>query len=280
MDDDFYRGTLSWLLERRILERDMRILVVCGCHPDKEVLSGLGFRDVTITNLDVRLKGDEFSPFAWSHQDAERLTFPDGDFDFAIVHNGLHHCYSPHRALLEMYRVSKQGLVVFEPRDTLFVRLGVLLNFGQDYEVAAVVDNQPAFGGVKNTFIPNYVYRWPEREVEKTISSFAPWGRHRFLYRYALRVPCARLKRLKNKLFYFVIRLLLPLVQLFFRVFPKQANGFAVVVVKSRVPEDLHPWLSVNDDGLVLNEDWVRTRYFVPKESPRKTAPPSEASVM
>jgi len=265
MHDDFYSGTLSWLLETRILKRDMRILVVCGSHPDKEVLSGLGFRDVMISNLDVRLKGDEFAPFAWSHQDAEHLTFRDGTFDFAIVHNGLHHCYSPHRALLEMYRVSKQGLVVFEPRDTLFVRLGVRLNFGQDYEVAAVVDNQPAFGGVKNTFIPNYVYRWTEREVEKTISSFAPWGRHRFLYRYALRVPWARLKRMKNRLFYSLIRLLLPLLRLLFRLFPRQANGFAFVVVKSRVPEDLHPWLRVNDDGLVLNEDWVRSRYCVPK---------------
>jgi ubiquinone/menaquinone biosynthesis C-methylase UbiE len=48
------------------------------------------------------------------------MAFDDNSFDFAIVHNGLHHCYSPHRGLLELYRVSRQGILVFEPRDTLY----------------------------------------------------------------------------------------------------------------------------------------------------------------
>ena len=51
MNDDFRSSTLSWLLARRILKRDMRILVVFCSHPDKEVLSGLGFGDVMISNL-------------------------------------------------------------------------------------------------------------------------------------------------------------------------------------------------------------------------------------
>lgn len=274
---DFYSSTLSWLLKQRILDRDMRILVVCGCHADKEELSSLGFTNAVISNLDERLKGNEFAPYAWSHQDAENLAFRDGEFDFVIAHNGLHHCYSPHRALLEMYRVSRKGLLVFEPRDTFLVRIGVRLNFGQEYEVAAVADNAP-FGGVKNTFIPNYVYRWTEREIEKTISSYAPWGRHRFLFRYALRVPWRRLKTLKNKMLYLLVRVLLPLLQLFFRLFPKQANGFAFVVVKSRIPEDLHPWLKAKNDRLVLNEDWIRGLYGIPEGVPAKaTSAHSEA---
>lgn len=259
--DDFYESTLSWLMERRILDRDMRILVVCGSHADKAVLSSLGFGNVVISNLDVRLNGDEFAPYSWSHQDAENLALQDREFDFVIAHNGLHHCYSPHRALLEMYRVAKRGLLVFEPRDTLLVRIGVRFNFGQEYEVAAVADNGLIFGGVKNTFLPNYVYRWTEREVEKTISSYAPWGTHQFLFRYALRVPWGRLKMLKSKFVYVLVRTLLPLVRLFFRLFPRQANSFAFVVLKSRIPEDLHPWLSVKDGRWVLNEDWIRGRY-------------------
>jgi SAM-dependent methyltransferase len=70
----------------------------------------------------------EFAPFLWSFQDAERLTFAENEFDFCIVHSGLHHCYSPHRALLEMYRVARVGLLVFEPRDGALVRLGMRLN--------------------------------------------------------------------------------------------------------------------------------------------------------
>ena len=36
------------------------------------------------------------------------------------------------------------------------------------------------FGGQRNTPIPNYVYRWTRREVEKTVLAFAPVAKHRF----------------------------------------------------------------------------------------------------
>ena len=112
--------------------------MACGGQLDRDVLVGLGFSDVTITNLDRRLAANDFAPFRWAYQDLEQLTFDDAEFDFAIVHNGLHHCHSPHRGLLELYRVARQGVLVFEPRDTALVRLGVRLNLGQKYEVAAV----------------------------------------------------------------------------------------------------------------------------------------------
>ncbi len=74
-------------------------------------------------------------------QDVERLGFTDRAFDFVVVHQGLHHCHSPHRGLLEMYRVARRGVLAFEPRDTRLVRLGVRLGFGQEYEIAAVAEN-------------------------------------------------------------------------------------------------------------------------------------------
>jgi len=259
--DCFYSSTLLWLLGRNILGREMSILVVCGSSPDKEVLHDLGFKNVTISNLDVRLKGVEFDPYQWSYQDAERLTFQDAAFDFCVAHNGLHHCYSPHRALLEMYRVARSGILVFEPRDSVVARIGIRLNFGQEFEVHAVAANELAFGGVKNTSMPNFVYRWTEREVEKTIRSFAPWGRHRFIYRYALRIPWGRLTMMKNKGLLVLVRAFLPALRFFFALFPKQANGFAFVVLKPRVPLDLHPWMRFDGTSLALNEEWIRARY-------------------
>ena len=55
---------------------------------------------MTISNVDE--SGDVYAPYAWSRQDAEALDLPDGSFDLAAVSAGLHHCASPHRALLEM----------------------------------------------------------------------------------------------------------------------------------------------------------------------------------
>ena len=71
--------------------------------------------------------GRERRPVSWSFQDAERLEFDDGEFNMVLVHSGLHHAQSPHRALLEMYRVARTGIVCFEPIDNPVTRLGVRL---------------------------------------------------------------------------------------------------------------------------------------------------------
>jgi ubiquinone/menaquinone biosynthesis C-methylase UbiE len=84
-------------------------LVVCRGEFDRDTLLEEGYTAVTISNLDDRVRGDEFAPYAWSFQDAEALSFPDRSFDYCIVHAGLHHCASPHRALLEMYRAARRA---------------------------------------------------------------------------------------------------------------------------------------------------------------------------
>ena len=259
---DFYADVVRSLLHAGTFHRDMRVLVVCGGPYDRDVLLQCGFRDVTISNLDSRMQGNEFTPFAWSFQDAERLSYADDTFDVTIVHNGLHHCYLPHRAVCEMYRVSRVGLLVFEPYDGPLSRLAVRTGLGQEYEVAAVFDNDMAFGGVGNTEIPNYVYRWTEDEVRKLVQSFAPIGRHRFGFYYAMRPPWMRLLLLKSKLALVATIAMLPLIKLGSVLFPKVSNNFAFVVLKPRIPEDLLPWLKVQDGAVKLNREWLRARYL------------------
>jgi SAM-dependent methyltransferase len=258
---DFYTDTLLKLIRRGDLERSMRVLVVCGGPLDSQVLAACGFTDVVISNLDSRMKGDEFAPFRWSFQDAEALTFADNEFEWCIAHSGLHHCYSPHRALLEMYRVSRRGILVFEPRDGALVRLGVLLKLGQDYEVAAVFDNDLVFGGVRNTELPNYVYRWTPREVRKAISSYAPVGHHRFEFFYALRVPWERLRLLRNKAYLAGTLAVLPLLKGLSRLLPGMCNNFCFMVLKPKWPDDLFPWLKASNGKLKLDRGWVTAHY-------------------
>jgi SAM-dependent methyltransferase len=261
--DNFYPDTLRRLMRQGVLSPESRVLVACGGTYDRDVLCDLGFRDVTISNLDVRLVGNEFAPFSWSYQDVEALTFEDDAFDFSIVHNGLHHCRSPHRGLLELYRVSRRGVLAFEPRDTLLVRLGIRLNLGQEYEVASISHHGLQFGGVANTAIPNYVYRWTEQEFEKTIATYAPIGKHRFFYSYAFRVPWSRLRTLRNRIFLVGVVALLPMLRLTFRLLPRQANGFAFGVEKPRVPQDLHRWLKLDNGRIAVNQSWIHDRYEV-----------------
>ena len=260
---DFYTETLRRLLNDGWIGLDSSVLVVCGGRYDRDVFEGLGFRRVTISNLDSgldsrlhsRIGGSEFAPYSWSLQDVERLGFEDGAFDFVVVHQGLHHCHSPHRGLLEMYRVARRGVLAFEPRDTRLVRLGVRLGFGQEYEIAAVAGNGLRSGGVGNSATPNYIYRWTEREIEKTVRTFRPAERAEIRYFSALRVPTERMRSMKNRLVAGALGALLPVVRLFAWVFPGQSNCFAFAVTKVR---ELHPWMV--DEGTV-DAEWVRRRY-------------------
>jgi hypothetical protein len=135
LSEDFYGDVLKSLLKRGTLHCKMRVLVVCGGSQDRDVLERCGFSDVTISNVDARTQEEDLAPFAWSIQDVERLTYRDGEFDFTIAHNGIHHCYSPHRALCEMHRVSHIGLIAFEPYDNLLSRTAVKFGLGQELKL-------------------------------------------------------------------------------------------------------------------------------------------------
>jgi SAM-dependent methyltransferase len=255
--NEFYSETLRKLLDDRWLGLDSSVLVVCGGSYDRDVFHGLGFRRVTISNLDSRMTGDEFAPYPWSMQDAERLSFEDGTFDVVVVHQGLHHCHSPHRGLLEMFRVARRGVLAFEPRDTRLVRLGVRLGFGQEYEIAAVAANGLRFGGVGNSATPNFIYRWTEREIEKTIRTFYPAGRAEVRYFSSLRVPMDRMQFMKNRFAAGALRLMLPAAKALTKVFPKQSNCFAFAIAKVG---ELHPWMV---DEATVNAEWVEGQYEV-----------------
>lgn len=250
----FYISTLRRLVADGVLDPLAPTLVVCGGTADRDAMLIAGFRDVTISNLDTRMTDHEFSPFTWSFQDAEALTFGDGSFVQVIEHAGLHHCASPHRALTEMYRVASRCVVAFEARDSALMRIGQRVGLTSDHEVEAVVAHGYAFGGWRNTARPNYVFRWTEREVTKVVACYDPSGPAKVRFFYGLRLPFERLAMgspLKRALLALVA---LP-VRAVFAVARRQGNEFAFAVTK---PVTQHPW--VNTDGST-NRAWLERRY-------------------
>jgi ubiquinone/menaquinone biosynthesis C-methylase UbiE len=261
---DFYDDVLNELVQKGILAHDMNVLVVCGGSTDKTVLERCGFRNVTMSNLGIRPAGNDLGSFRWSAQDAERLTFDDESFDFAIVHSGLHHCHSPHRALLEMYRVVKHGVLLFEPYDNLLTRIGVSLGIGQEYEhggVAGDLNSNGHRGGVADTTVPNYVYRFTEREIIKAIHTYAPYAAHDIRFFHRMRVPWGQLRRRRNRGYYLAMRAAQPLLRLVELVAPSLCNNFAAVIRKPDLTRTLHPWLRRNGDQVELDSDWLAAKY-------------------
>jgi SAM-dependent methyltransferase len=269
---DFYEDVVSELVRDGILDPGMRVLVVCGGRTDKLTLDRCGFRDVVISNLGVRPAGKDFGTFQWSEQDAERLTFDDETFDFAIAHSGLHHCYSPHRALLEMYRVARRGVLLFEPYDNLLTRVGVRLGIGQEYEyggVAGDLGKNGHRGGVADTTIPNYVYRFTEREIVKAIHTYAPYARHDIRFFHRMRIPWGQLRRRRNPGVYLAVRLAQPVLKLVEVCAPRQSNNFAAVILKPDLSRALHPWLRRRGEEIEVNGDWLASRYRAPAIVPQ-----------
>ncbi len=244
---DFYVNTLRTLVKEGKIDPSASTLVVAGGPKDRDALISAGFSNVTISNLDVRMRGDEFTPYGWAFVDAENIPFESDSFENVIEHMGLHHCGSPHRALLEMYRVAKSSVVVFENRESWTMRQAVRFGAVPSFELDAVRGNDYKFGGFRNTSTPNFVYRWTEREVEKTILSADPSYLSKIDFFYNLRFPEARIQALQGikKLIFKAMRM--PFA-IYATLLPKQANEFGFFI--SKRDRKLQRWIDVETGGL------------------------------
>lgn len=251
------------VVEEQIKPKSASILVCGGGVLDKTVFKELGFQDVTISNLDTRIGSDDYAPYKWAFENAEALSFDDGSFDYVVIHAAIHHASLPHKLLIEMYRVAKIGLLAFESRDSLTMRILEYFNLTQVYEHAAVYYNDCKYGGMNNTDIPNFVYRWTEREVEKTIQTYAPYFKHKFVYKYGTAFPCTpelEAKGCIKKTFLIYAR---PFYWVFTKIFIKQQNLFSFYVEKPTSQNVLFPWL-IFDEGdhkIKFNKAWGDKKY-------------------
>lgn len=160
-------------VKRNEIDINSTVLVVGGMQEDAEVLQSAGLHRITLSNISgVPDDPDAPNILPIIAVDAEDIRLPDQSYDIVFVHEVIHHCRSAHRALCEMLRVAKSQVLMMEPNDSAFMRLLCRLRLSFPFEVAAVVDNDYVCGGVRNSQIPNYIFRWNEREVFKLASSF------------------------------------------------------------------------------------------------------------
>src|SRR6185437_15919165 len=106
---------------------DATTLILGGGAADSEVLTRAGFRSIRISNLSSEILRTEATPGGGTDPaavlDAEDLKLPDESVDMVFAHEVLHHCRSPHRALCEMLRVSRNFVMFQEPNDSIFARV-------------------------------------------------------------------------------------------------------------------------------------------------------------
>lgn len=163
-------------LEACHIDTREKLLVIGGSWQDAKLLVGAGFKDITLSNFQSGLEEDANSSLGVNVKlleiDAEQIDSADGAFDCIFAHEVLHHCRSPHRALCEMLRVARKHIVLLEPNDSFLMRALVRTGFSFPYEVFSVVGHGYEAGGVRDSCIPNFIYRWTANEVRKTVSSY------------------------------------------------------------------------------------------------------------
>jgi ubiquinone/menaquinone biosynthesis C-methylase UbiE len=102
----------------------------------------------------------------WSVENAERLSFPDDSFDFALCKESYHHFPRPMVALYEMLRVAREGIVLIEPND-FYVPRGMLAVLAREAKNAVnwLLGKRHIRAEYEES--GNYVFRISRRELEK-----------------------------------------------------------------------------------------------------------------
>ena len=252
---DIYQRELRSLKVRGLIAASDQILVLAAGQTDRQAMLDADLQNVTISNLDYQDGQKDYAPYDWKRLDAEKLALADNSYDWVIIHAGLHHIAVPAMGVCEMFRVARKGILCFEARDSLLMKCAVATGLTPEYEMEHAFLTDGLNGGYRNGPIPNYVFRWTEREFEKTLNCFAPTHRHTFFYSYGFRHPVERFSMVKSPIYRMAGLIISKLTKVAELVIPKQGNQFAFGALKNTA---LQPWL--NDD-LSFRKSYLSKKY-------------------
>jgi len=246
-----YRVLQRLLASGRASREDTFLFVFAG-HLEARVVELLGLRNSVISNIckDESVHGATLV-------DASALPFDDESHDHVVAHAGIHHASRPHQAICEMYRVARRSAMLFEAQDSLLMRAAVSLGLVSEFEWNGILDSGGTRGGVDDRPVPNYVYRWTRREVEKLVRSLEPshepslsyvseWN---FYYRrLARRLARTPFGKLPPSVLETGCRVAVRVAN---AAFGRQGNSLAAIIRKDDA--ELQPWMRATRDGLVFD---------------------------
>jgi ubiquinone/menaquinone biosynthesis C-methylase UbiE len=200
------------LVKKKIKNKNAKIIVFGAGENDLNIFKKLNYKNVTFSNLNI----DNHKTIKINiHQN----NLDDEEYDYSITNASIHHSSKPHMAILEMYRVSREGVLIIEANDSLLVRAAVKLCFAEEFEISAIKNGST---GVDNTNIPNFIFRWNEREIYKLLNSYKPDIIHDVNFEYENDIRLSKIMFLSLKI----------ILSLFFLFFKKQQNLMGIFINK------------------------------------------------
>jgi SAM-dependent methyltransferase len=219
------------------INKKSNFLLISASMHEVKILKDLGYLNFSITYHDEDEK-NLFLDYGFKENinlfksDLRNLTFKDKSFEYAITNATIHHIDLPHKAITELYRVAIRGVLIIESNDSFTMRLATKLKLAEEFEVSSINEDKNS-GGLLDTAIPNYVYRWTEKEILKLLKSFDPKNINFINFDYA-----SDLTNFKNRDSYIENILLKTLIiagKVFFFFFKKQQNCMSIFIDKTKI---------------------------------------------
>ena len=161
-----------------IIKFPSSILIFGGGQMEREVFQNEN-HNITFLNIDKSDLGNVNYKIIISSMQNNNIE--SNSYDYVLANAAIHHSSKPHNSILEMYRIAKKGVLIFEGNDSLLMKISSKFGLSEIYENSAIKDFK---GGVDNSEIPNFIYRWTEREINKLISSYRPQIEHNISFYY------------------------------------------------------------------------------------------------
>tara|TARA_B110000483_G_C18031754_1_gene479039 strand:- start:88 stop:789 length:702 start_codon:yes stop_codon:yes gene_type:complete len=214
------------------INKNENFLLISGSIHEIQILKNLGYTNFTTTYHDEKEEknlqnyGFEINKNLF-RADVRNLKFENQSFEYVITNATLHHVDQPHKAITEMYRVAKKGVLVIESNDSLIMQIACKLKFAEEFEISSI-DLKNNSGGLLDTGVPNYVYRWTEREIIKTLKSYDPSNITHVSFSYTNDLTNVK----SNKLY---VKVLIIFAKIFFSIFKKQQNCLSIFIDKTKI---------------------------------------------
>ena len=207
-------------------------LLISGSVHEIQILRDLGYKNFSITyHNEEEIKNLQKFGFEINKNlfqaDVRNLGFKNQTFEYIVTNATLHHVDLPHKAITEMYRVAKKGVLIIESNDSLMMKIACKFKFAEEFEVSSI-NLKNNSGGLLDTAVPNYVYRWTEREVIKTLKSYDPSNITYIKFGYD-----NDLTNLKSSKFH--VKILMIFAKIIFFIFKKQQNCLSIFIDKTKV---------------------------------------------
>lgn len=150
---------MAKLLQKHHIDISNKKILIAGCGKGTDIYYLRKFYSPKIHVIDILKPAVEecvnaFNDIRGTVADIEQLPFNDNCFDYSFTAASLHHLSRPTLGLYELLRVSKYGIIVIEPNDSILTRMATFLGFAHAIEKTG-----------------NYVFRFAKRDVIKITRS-------------------------------------------------------------------------------------------------------------